>query len=173
MGGDMSALLPVLYVEDGKEILQSFEIIGVHEPLKKGGKRDYQYVMPRERYKSMDASKIVEEDEEDFMKAPCQDCSWMRQFHRKSDVFGPSVECDSVKPRTVLESGKIYLEAAENIKGDQQHFVRREKLKGIDNGESKSVPYKRGSRGPEEAGKLLEKAGYIKTHGYIRIPPTL
>ncbi|KAL6562892.1 hypothetical protein OROHE_005479 [Orobanche hederae] len=84
--------------------------------------------MPRERYKSMDASKIVEEDEEDFMKAPCQDCSWMRQFHRKSDVFGPSVKCDSVKPRTVLESGKMYLEAAENRK---DFFVSSEPMKDV------------------------------------------
>ncbi|KAL6494586.1 hypothetical protein OROGR_031386 [Orobanche gracilis] len=128
MGGDMSALLPVLYVEDGKEILRFSEIFGVHEPLKKGGRRDYRYVMPRERYRSMDASEIVEEDEEDFMKAPCQDCSWMRQFHRKSDVFGSGVECDSVKPQTVLESGKMYLEAAENRKDS---FVSSEPMKDV------------------------------------------
>ncbi|KAL6556223.1 hypothetical protein OROGR_005511 [Orobanche gracilis] len=129
MGGDMSALLPVLYVDDGKEILQFSEITGVHEPLKKGRKRDYQYVMSRERYKSMDVSEIVEEDEEDFMKAPCQDCSWMRQFHRKSDVFGPSVECDSVKPQIVLELGKMYLETAENRNWVINNIIRREKLK--------------------------------------------
>ncbi|KAL6514929.1 hypothetical protein OROGR_020508 [Orobanche gracilis] len=37
-----------------------------------------------------------------------------------------------------------------------------------DNGEFKSIPYK-----PEEADKLLEKAGYAQTHEYIWIPPTL
>lgn len=101
------------------------------------------------------------------------------------------------------------------IRGDQQHFVRRDELKvhkvnllmlmqyswhdniitkdcylillfyqaaweiftpllhRIDKGEFKSLPYKPGSRGPEEADKLLEKAGYVQTHGYIWIPPTL
>ncbi|KAL8124247.1 glucose-6-phosphate 1-dehydrogenase 6, cytoplasmic-like [Apium graveolens] len=72
----------------------------------------------------------------------------------------------------------------DTIRGDQQHFVRRDELKAaweiftpllhrIDKGEFKSISYKRGSRGPEEADKLLEKAGYVQTHGYIWIPPTL
>ncbi|KAL0335059.1 UNVERIFIED_CONTAM: Transcription initiation factor TFIID subunit [Sesamum radiatum] len=72
-GGDMSSLLPVLYVEDGKAILRFSEIFGVHEPLKKAGKRDCRYMVAKEKYKSMDASDIVEEDEEKFLKAPCQD----------------------------------------------------------------------------------------------------
>ncbi|PNX58758.1 glucose-6-phosphate 1-dehydrogenase cytoplasmic-like, partial [Trifolium pratense] len=70
------------------------------------------------------------------------------------------------------------------IRGDQQHFVRRDELKAsweiftpllhkIDKGEFKSIPYKQGSRGPAEADKMLEKAGYVQTHGYIWIPPTL
>jgi glucose-6-phosphate 1-dehydrogenase len=98
------------------------------------------------------------------------------------------------------------------IRGDQQHFVRRDELKvrsvyasihrlsqqvlvecwfingcnsqasweiftpllhRIDKGEFKSIPYKSGSRGPAEADKMLEKAGYVQTHGYIWIPPTL
>ncbi|KAL0424228.1 UNVERIFIED_CONTAM: Glucose-6-phosphate 1-dehydrogenase, cytoplasmic isoform [Sesamum radiatum] len=72
----------------------------------------------------------------------------------------------------------------DTIKGDQQHFVRRDELKAaweiftpllhrIDNGELKSLPYKPGSRGPAEADQLLERAGYVQTHGYIWIPPTL
>lgn len=70
------------------------------------------------------------------------------------------------------------------IKGDQQHFVRRDELKAaweiftpllhrIDEGEVKPLPYEAGSRGPAEADKLLKKAGYVQTHGYIWIPPTL
>ncbi|KAK6128286.1 hypothetical protein DH2020_037969 [Rehmannia glutinosa] len=62
------------------------------------------------------------------------------------------------------------------IKGDQQHFVRRDELKAaweiftpllhrIDNGEFKSLPYKPGSRGPAEADELLERAGYV---GYAK-----
>ncbi|KAG6412778.1 hypothetical protein SASPL_125466 [Salvia splendens] len=72
----------------------------------------------------------------------------------------------------------------DTIKGDQQHFVRRDELKAaweiftpllhrIDKGEFKSLPYKPGSRGPAEADQLLEKVGYVQTHGYIWIPPTL
>ncbi|KAH6831290.1 glucose-6-phosphate dehydrogenase 6 [Perilla frutescens var. hirtella] len=72
----------------------------------------------------------------------------------------------------------------DTIKGDQQHFVRRDELKAaweiftpllhrIDEGEVKPLPYEKGSRGPAEADHLLEKAGYVQTHGYIWIPPTL
>ncbi|KAF5457341.1 hypothetical protein F2P56_021450 [Juglans regia] len=72
----------------------------------------------------------------------------------------------------------------DTIRGDQQHFVRRDELKAaweiftpllhrIDDGEKKPLPYKPGSRGPEAADELLAKAGYVQTHGYIWIPPTL
>ncbi|XP_031382724.1 glucose-6-phosphate 1-dehydrogenase 6, cytoplasmic [Punica granatum] len=72
----------------------------------------------------------------------------------------------------------------DTIRGDQQHFVRRDELKAaweiftpllhrIDNGEMKPIPYKPGSRGPAEADELLSNAGYVQTHGYIWIPPTL
>jgi len=46
-------------------------------------------------------------------------------------------------------------------------------LHRIDDGEFKPIPYKPGSRGPAEADQLLEQAGYVQTHGYIWIPPTL
>ncbi|KAJ4827329.1 Glucose-6-phosphate 1-dehydrogenase 6, cytoplasmic [Turnera subulata] len=72
----------------------------------------------------------------------------------------------------------------DTIRGDQQHFVRRDELKAaweiftpllhrIDNGETKPISYQPGSRGPAQADELLEKAGYVQTHGYIWIPPTL
>ncbi|KAG6421750.1 hypothetical protein SASPL_118307 [Salvia splendens] len=72
----------------------------------------------------------------------------------------------------------------DTIQGDQQHFVRRDELKAaweiftpllhrIDEGELQPLEYEPGSRGPVEADKLLEKAGYVQTHGYIWIPPTL
>nr|GFB07013.1 glucose-6-phosphate 1-dehydrogenase, cytoplasmic isoform [Tanacetum cinerariifolium] len=72
----------------------------------------------------------------------------------------------------------------DTIRGDQQHFVRRDELKAaweiftpllhkIDNNEVQSLLYKPGSRGPEEADKLAEKVGYVQTHGYVWIPPTL
>jgi glucose-6-phosphate 1-dehydrogenase len=46
-------------------------------------------------------------------------------------------------------------------------------LHRIDNGEMKPKEYQPGSRGPVEADELLAKAGYVQTHGYIWIPPTL
>nr|QXV29857.1 G6PDH3 [Aquilaria sinensis] len=72
----------------------------------------------------------------------------------------------------------------DTIRGDQQHFVRRDELKAaweiftpllhrIDDGESKPLPYQPGGRGPAEADELLAKAGYVQTLGYIWIPPTL
>lgn len=50
MDDDISSLLPVLYVEDGKSILRFSEIFGVHEPLKKAVKRDGRYVVPKGLY---------------------------------------------------------------------------------------------------------------------------
>jgi len=72
----------------------------------------------------------------------------------------------------------------DTIRGDQQHFVRRDELKEawkiftpllnrIDNGEIKPFPYKPGSRGPNEADELAARVGYRQTHGYIWIPPSL
>eukprot|EP00262_Sarcandra_glabra_P012784 TRINITY_DN336_c0_g1_i3.p1 TRINITY_DN336_c0_g1~~TRINITY_DN336_c0_g1_i3.p1 ORF type:complete len:523 (+),score=97.95 TRINITY_DN336_c0_g1_i3:266-1834(+) len=72
----------------------------------------------------------------------------------------------------------------DTIRGDQQHFVRRDELKAaweiftpllhrIDEGEMKTLRYKMGSRGPVEADELLAKAGYVQTHGYIWVPPSL
>ncbi|KAM0039561.1 putative glucose-6-phosphate dehydrogenase (NADP(+)) [Helianthus debilis subsp. tardiflorus] len=72
----------------------------------------------------------------------------------------------------------------DTIRGDQQHFVRRDELKAaweiftpllhkIDNNEIHSLPYKPGSRGPDQADTLAEKVGYVQTHGYVWTPPTL
>ncbi|CAK9227284.1 unnamed protein product [Sphagnum troendelagicum] len=73
----------------------------------------------------------------------------------------------------------------DTIRGDQQHFVRRDELRvaweiftpllhRIDEGKLKAVPYEQGSRGPKEADELLNvRAGYVRTDGYIWIPPSL
>ncbi|CAH8267347.1 unnamed protein product, partial [Arabidopsis lyrata] len=64
------------------------------------------------------------------------------------------------------------------IRGDQQHFVRRDELKTgweiftpllhmMNKGEVKSIPYKQRSPGPAEADQLLKKAGYMQAHGCI------
>uniref|UniRef100_A0A0D9VHW3 Glucose-6-phosphate 1-dehydrogenase n=1 Tax=Leersia perrieri TaxID=77586 RepID=A0A0D9VHW3_9ORYZ len=72
----------------------------------------------------------------------------------------------------------------DTIRGDQQHFVRRDELRAaweiftpllhdIDAGKLKALPYKPGTRGPSEADELSKRMGYVQTHGYVWIPPTL
>ncbi|XP_040868352.1 glucose-6-phosphate dehydrogenase isoform X1 [Glycine max] len=118
----------------------------------------------------------------------------LEAMYMKLTVKQPGLEMSTVQSELDLSYGQRYQgvtipEAYERlildtIKGDQQHFVRRDELKAswqiftpllhrIDEGEFKPLPYKPGSRGPAEADQLLEKAGYVQTHGYIWIPPTL
>ncbi|KAI7727830.1 hypothetical protein M8C21_009144 [Ambrosia artemisiifolia] len=115
-------------------------------------------------------------------------------MYMKLTVKQPGLEMKTVQSELDLSYGQRYQgtiipEAYERlildtIRGDQQHFVRRDELKAaweiftpllhrIDRGEMKPLPYKPGSRGPEEADKLAENVGYVQTHGYIWIPPTL
>ncbi|KAL3378958.1 hypothetical protein AABB24_004734 [Solanum stoloniferum] len=115
-------------------------------------------------------------------------------MYMKLTVKKPGLEMSTVQSELDLSYGQRYQgvvipEAYERlildtIRGDQQHFVRRDELKAaweiftpllhrIDNGEVKPIPYKPGSRGPAEADELLQNAGYVQTHGYIWIPPTL
>ncbi|XVF37607.1 hypothetical protein REPUB_Repub20aG0024100 [Reevesia pubescens] len=85
-----STPLPVLCVEDGMVILRFSEIFGIHQPLKKGDKRDHGYFTHREKYKSMDASDLVEEDEEVFLKDTGQGFSfsgWESATHQDISEF--------------------------------------------------------------------------------------
>ncbi|KAH9697575.1 transcription initiation factor TFIID subunit 1 [Citrus sinensis] len=68
LDGEVSTPLPVLCVEEGKVILRFSEIFGIHEPLKKGKKRDQRYFTPKDKYNTMDVSSLVEEDEEVYLK---------------------------------------------------------------------------------------------------------
>ncbi|GAB4821247.1 hypothetical protein N2152v2_008293 [Parachlorella kessleri] len=63
------------------------------------------------------------------------------------------------------------------IRGDQQHFVRRDELRAawaiftpllhqIDRGEVAVFPYPYGSRGPAEADNLLSRMGFVRTLEY-------
>ncbi|CAL5325372.1 hypothetical protein CsSME_00004605 [Camellia sinensis var. sinensis] len=118
----------------------------------------------------------------------------LEAMYMKLTVKQPGLEMSTVQSELDLSYGQRYQgvtipEAYERlildtIRGDQQHFVRRDELKAaweiftpmlhrIDNGEFKPIPYLPGSRGPAEADQLLERAGYVQTHGYIWIPPTL
>ncbi|KAL8150478.1 hypothetical protein V2J09_020286 [Rumex salicifolius] len=64
--------LPVLCFQNGMAILRFSEIFGVHQPLRKAEKRERGYFMHTDKYTSSDVPYIVEEDEEDFLKDPCQ-----------------------------------------------------------------------------------------------------
>ncbi|XP_019185365.1 PREDICTED: glucose-6-phosphate 1-dehydrogenase, cytoplasmic isoform-like [Ipomoea nil] len=115
-------------------------------------------------------------------------------MYMKLTVKQPGLEMSTVQSELDLSYRQRYQgvtipEAYERlildtIRGDQQHFVRRDELKvaweiftpllhRIDDGEFKSIAYKAGSRGPGEADDLLKRVGYVQTHGYIWIPPTL
>ncbi|PON95275.1 glucose-6-phosphate dehydrogenase [Trema orientale] len=115
-------------------------------------------------------------------------------MYMKLTVKQPGLEMSTVQSELDLSYGQRYHSVTipeayerlilDTIRGDQQHFVRRDELKAaweiftpllhrIDDGELKPLPYKPGSRGPEAADELLAKAGYVQTHGYIWIPPTL
>ncbi|XP_057736834.1 glucose-6-phosphate 1-dehydrogenase 6, cytoplasmic-like isoform X1 [Arachis stenosperma] len=115
-------------------------------------------------------------------------------MYMKLTVKQPGLEMSTVQSELDLSYRQRYQgvkipEAYERlildtIRGDQQHFVRRDELKAsweiftpllhrIDKGEFKPFSYQAGSRGPAEADKLLEKAGYVQTHGYVWSPPSL
>ncbi|KAI9176868.1 hypothetical protein LWI28_007992 [Acer negundo] len=106
-------------------------------------------------------------------------------MYMKLTVKQPGLEMSTVQSELDLSYKQRYQgvtipEAYERlildtIRGDQQHFVRRDELKAaweiftpilhrIDNGEMEPSMYKPGSRGPEEADELLAKAGW-KKHG--------
>ncbi|KAJ6424026.1 hypothetical protein OIU84_024911 [Salix udensis] len=118
----------------------------------------------------------------------------LEAMYMKLTVKQPGLEMSTVQSELDLSYMQRYQgvpipEAYERlildtIRGDQQHFVRRDELKAaweiftpllhrIDNGEMKPKEYQPGSRGPVEADELLAKVGYVQTHGYIWIPPTL
>ncbi|TYG73357.1 hypothetical protein ES288_D04G094900v1 [Gossypium darwinii] len=114
-------------------------------------------------------------------------------MYMKLTVKQPGLEMSTVQSELDLSYKQRYQgvtipEAYERlildtIRGDQQHFVRRDELKAaweiftpllhrIDNGEMKPTPYQQGSRGPTEADELSAKASYVQTHGYIwALPP--
>ncbi|KAK4757099.1 hypothetical protein SAY87_007226 [Trapa incisa] len=115
-------------------------------------------------------------------------------MYMKLTVKQPGLEMSTVQSELDLSYRQRYQDVAipeayerlilDTIRGDQQHFVRRDELRAaweiftpllhrMDNGEIKPIPYTPGSRGPAEADELQAKAGYVQTHGYIWIPPTL
>ncbi|KAI3689257.1 hypothetical protein L2E82_47210 [Cichorium intybus] len=104
-----STPLPVLCVEDGNVILRFSEIFAIHEPLKKAVKREQWFSVPKEKYKAMDVSDIVEEDEEAFLKGSLQGFPYMRQSHVLQDDLSTSHEdkSDISKSGIVDEDGTM------------------------------------------------------------------
>ncbi|MCL7041639.1 hypothetical protein MKW94_025685 [Papaver nudicaule] len=70
-----TASLPILCIEDGMVVLRFSEIFGVHEPLRKKEQKNHKYPIPKEKLKPVDASEIVEEDEEAFLRGTLQSTS--------------------------------------------------------------------------------------------------
>lgn len=118
----------------------------------------------------------------------------LEAMYMKLTVKKPGLEMTTIQSELDLSYTQRYQDVTipeayerlilDTIRGDQQHFVRRDELKAaweiftpllhkIDDGELKPLPYKPSSRGPPEADQLLAKAGYVQTHGYVWIPPTL
>ncbi|XP_057526372.1 transcription initiation factor TFIID subunit 1 isoform X2 [Amaranthus tricolor] len=77
--------LPILCVEDGVAILRFSEIFGVNEPLKKAGRRGHRYSIPKDKYISLDASHLIEEDEEEFLQGSYQVFSRRKPLQEAQD----------------------------------------------------------------------------------------
>jgi hypothetical protein len=82
----------------------------------------------------------------------------------------------SLQLRGVFSSGTLLIPVTLNTipVGSQAAWqIFTPLLHDIDDGKLKAVPYQPGSRGPKEADELSARVGYVQTHGYIWIPPTL
>lgn len=109
-------------------------------------------------------------------------------MYMKLTVKQPGLEMSTIQSELDLSYKQRYHEIVipeayerlilDIIRGDQQHFVRRDELKAaweiftpllhrIDDGAFRLIKYEQGSRGPAEADKLLETAGYVHTDGYV------
>jgi len=115
-------------------------------------------------------------------------------MYMKLTVKNPGLEMATEQSELDLSYGMRYQDVKipeayerlilDTIRGDQQHFVRRDELRAaweiftpllhdIDAGKLKSVSYEPGTRGPQEADEMSRRMGYVQTHGYIWVPPTL
>ncbi|KAI7727627.1 hypothetical protein M8C21_003418 [Ambrosia artemisiifolia] len=109
-----STPLPVLCVEDGNVILRFSEIFAIHVPLKKAVKREQWFSVPKEKYKSMDVSEIVEEDEEAFLKGSLDGFPHMKHKH----VFQDDLMTLNQDNTNLPKSGVVNEEIMEISEGD-------------------------------------------------------
>ncbi|KAG5007883.1 hypothetical protein GLYMA_09G215000v4 [Glycine max] len=113
----MAMPLPVLCVEDGVAILRFSEIFGIHEPLRKGEKREHRHSIPRDIYKSFDLTDdFVEEDEEEFLKGFSQSLSLSKQVCVVHNDVSESNDVDLEFPKF----GFLHADASVDRKDDQQ-----------------------------------------------------
>ncbi|KAL2348799.1 hypothetical protein Fmac_002799 [Flemingia macrophylla] len=113
----MAMPLPVLYVEDGLAILRFSEIFGIQGPLRKGEKREHRHSIPRDRYKPLDLTNdIVEEDEEEFLKSFSQNLSLIKQDSVVHNDMSESNDVDLEFPKF----GFLHADASVVRKNDQQ-----------------------------------------------------
>ncbi|KAK7252555.1 hypothetical protein RIF29_36592 [Crotalaria pallida] len=112
-----STPLPILCVEDGVAILRFSEIFGIHEPLRKGEKREHRHSIPRDRYKSFNYSDdTVEEDEEAFLKGFSQNLSLTKQVCVVRNDVSESNDVDLEFPKF----GFLHGDASGAVKDDRQ-----------------------------------------------------
>uniref|UniRef100_A0ACD5YMT5 Uncharacterized protein n=1 Tax=Avena sativa TaxID=4498 RepID=A0ACD5YMT5_AVESA len=118
----------------------------------------------------------------------------LESMYMKLTVKKPGLEMATEQSELDLSYGQRYQDTKipeayerlilDTIRGDQQHFVRRDELKAaweiftpllhdIDAGKLKALPYQPGTRGPPEADELSKRMGYMQTLGYVWVPPTL
>ncbi|PWA89579.1 HAC13 protein (HAC13) [Artemisia annua] len=103
-----STPLPVLCVEDGNVILRFSEIFAIQEPLKKAAKREQRFSVPKEKYKVMDISDIVEDDEEAFLKGSTEGFSYMRHGRAFQDEVSTLHEDKAEFPKSeVVDEDEI------------------------------------------------------------------
>ncbi|KAK7307374.1 hypothetical protein VNO77_40380 [Canavalia gladiata] len=95
----MATPLPVLCVEEGMAILRFSEIFGIHEPLRKGEKREHRPSIPRDRYKSLNLTDDIEEDEEDFLRGFSQNLSLTKQVCMVRNDVSESNDVDLEFPK--------------------------------------------------------------------------
>ncbi|KNA26132.1 hypothetical protein SOVF_000270 [Spinacia oleracea] len=87
--------MPILCVEDGVVILKFSEIFGVSEPLKKARRRGHRHSVPKDKYITLDASHMVEEDEEEFLRGTCQVFSDSKLLQETQDHYEVLLNDDS------------------------------------------------------------------------------
>ncbi|CAK9163157.1 unnamed protein product [Ilex paraguariensis] len=118
LDGKSSTPLPVLCIQEGMMILRFSEIFCINEPLKNAEKRDHRYSVCKEKYKTLDPSDIVEEDEEAFLKGSSQRVSCVRwaEVTQEDALSLMDDEIESAKIGVVQGPGTIAPEVDEQRK---------------------------------------------------------